>query len=537
MIRGPGYGRWVGRWVVRVAVHPVVSIGILLALGLGGVAEGQSLRDPVPGDVYKEYAVVAPAPVENPDDIALDASSGPSYSGRAPENSSVSLVIDDLKHAKRAETIIELAANSNAPSIQIALNQKNVWTRTSGLKASATRSDSNVAVPVSLATLRDGVNDVQTWVKPPASDSVADQEPRETVFEWAPWSLLLTRVHYDPKQKPHASARIAMNDCETLGERPVIRVEASSPVGISRVDVFAFYQGFDQAGSSSSSGRYHHSYHVPLSVRYDDAGQVQQYARNVPVSSHVGTATRAPFEVVWDTSLVPDQSRGDVRLIARVRDNNGVWFVTDEVRGLSLQREEQSKRLYNASSTPTDVLRADDDFGQAAASVNVRLPDSFDPAQVESVKLLVATYGGDDLDSIGVNQGAVRVPIAFGETDQFHFDSLRVDPATLRAGNNVLTFSTSARLGGVGLLKPGPALLVTYRTANRAGRTASTKASWMQCLAYKYAPTRTRQPPPSSMLRAGFAPSGGWSDSISPWVFGLLGLVMWGRRHKPRARK
>ena len=44
------------------------------------------------------------------------------------------------------------------------------------------------------------------------------------------------------------------------------------------------------------------------------------------IKNHVGTATGGSSSVTWNTQYVPDQG-GDIKILARIRNGNGVWYV------------------------------------------------------------------------------------------------------------------------------------------------------------------------------------------------------------------
>ena len=78
-------------------------------------------------------------------------------------------------------------------------------------------------------------------------------------------------------------------------------------------------------------------------------------ATSAPLSRHVGTDETFPYQVSWDTSLVPEQQPGRIRLLARLQDQNGTWFVTDEVTGLDVARPGYAVRLYKPTGVPENL--------------------------------------------------------------------------------------------------------------------------------------------------------------------------------------
>jgi hypothetical protein len=82
------------------------------------------------------------------------------------------------------------------------------------------------------------------------------------------------------------------------------------------VDVLAYYDGDDSDGDGIYA-EYHHDYHRG---KYDA----------VAIRNHVGTDDSSPYQVTWDNFWVPDQS--GIKLLARIKGDNGVWYVTPDHR-------------------------------------------------------------------------------------------------------------------------------------------------------------------------------------------------------------
>src|SRR5664280_2373799 len=72
-------------------------------------------------------------------------------------------------------------------------------------------------------------------------------------------------------------------------------------------------------GATNAGGQYgdgiYQEYHSDYHVHQDDGSVVMR--------NHVGTANGTPFQVPWNTQWIPDQAPGGIKLIARIRDNNG----------------------------------------------------------------------------------------------------------------------------------------------------------------------------------------------------------------------
>ena len=82
---------------------------------------------------------------------------------------------------------------------------------------------------------------------------------------------------------------------------------------------------------------------------------LNQWPDAVPfVPNRVGTTPGSPWKTTWNTHWMPDQVAGGVKFLASIGDNNGIWFVTEEVGNLGQVRTGISVRLYK----PTNVLES-----------------------------------------------------------------------------------------------------------------------------------------------------------------------------------
>jgi hypothetical protein len=294
----------------------------------------------------------------------------------------------------------------------------------------------NPVVRVPLEHLQAGVNTFE--------GTTSHENPKG----WGQWGLysLILRVYFDPAKMPHATARIASPAAgATLGENPVIRVEATSPNGVVRADVLAWYEGYDENGDGVWTD-WHGGYFQPL--RGEPAG----------LREHVGTAWRAPYDVIWDTRWVPDQPAGAVKLVARVQDSRGAWMVTPVVGNLTLRRPGESVRLYRAAEIPVR-------FGvrnHATKSCTIVLPGE-NPGRVVEAGLHLRTWHGWDGHHHPFKFNDWSHPNG-GKNHHYDYDIHLIPPSALRAGDNVFTVSSDTEEHMLEVHWPGPALTVRYRT-------------------------------------------------------------------------
>ena len=176
---------------------------------------------------------------------------------------------------------------------------------------------------------------------------------------WGMFGLynVMIRVYFDPSSKAHPAGYISSPTSGGFGENPTVTTTITSG-NVDRVDVLGSYYGYDTDGDGISTG-YHYDYHLPS----------QSYT-TMDIHNHVGTATGGPWQVVWNTQWVPDQSSGGVKFLARIHDGStGIWYCTSEVTNLSLVRNGTSVQMFQ--TTPGERCWAQGDVGPQNLSVNV----------------------------------------------------------------------------------------------------------------------------------------------------------------------
>jgi hypothetical protein len=247
----------------------------------------------------------------------------------------------------------------------------------------------------------------------------------------------VVRVYYQPSAR-HVEGRIVSpRPRAVLTEHPVVEVNASGPNRIDRVDVLAFYDGFDEGGDGVFED-WHYAYgHTEL-------------------VGHAGTVMTPPFKVRWDTTWVPDQAPGSIKLLARIRDASGLWYVSPAVEGLTLKRPGVSVKMFKPLDVPQRyVVRA----GRTKSSkVTVPPTEPLDKA-VDAV-IALRTWNGFKHDfRFNDHVGQVN-----GADHKYAYGLRNVPVAAIRTGENVISFHSDTEAHGIEVLWPGPALLVRYGT-------------------------------------------------------------------------
>lgn len=435
-----GMTRLIGSW--RWARAIVVFCGVAL---VGQAAVSQHFRHPQPGDIYKEYSRTMMEYYEwrvtdpNASSIWIP---DPSYLS----NTVLPITISDLSGATRAELVIDLwQGHAGTTGKKFRVNG-NDWIYIPELTTppgdgQCWHSQSNVIVDVPLWQLQQGTNYLQGSNEGQTCHS----------FDWGQhgWNGVIFRIYYN-SSKPHPTGSITSPTAgSSFGELPTITASASGGAGIARVDFIAYYDGLDTDGDGVYQD-WHYYYHR-LKSEF-----------SMELKGHVGTAWGSPWQVVWDTDLVPDQSPGSIKMIARIQDNNGVWFVTDAVENLTLSRTGSYVRLYKSYGIPSNFyVRA---FGELSSYFDISWDHNLDESV--SRKLVLSTWNGisggkQPSDDYFFKVNGWRLP-QLGENHFWLLDYIDIPRSSLNNGENTFTIYSESMSTGLTIHWPGPQLVVRY---------------------------------------------------------------------------
>lgn len=415
----------------------------VLLLSVAAACAFGSPRGPQPGEVYREFSSHQGGRdwrVTNPD---AERDGARAYL----PNPTLRLSINTLEGAVRAEAVLDRwSGHVNTKEPRLRFNG-NAWLDVPPPLVPPGDGDhegyyfqDNPVIAVPLGHLKAGEN---TFV-----GTCSHENP----VGWGQWGLysLILRVYYDPSGHPHPSGRI-VNPAPgtTIGENPSIRVEASSPNGVARVDVLAWYEGFDENGDGVWLD-WHGGYFQPIR---GDAAELRD---------HVGTLWRRPYELTWDTRWVPDQPPRAVKLIARIQDSHGMWTVTEPVSGLTLRRQGESVRLYHAVDIPPH-------FGvrnHMTKSCRIPIPPGHDLGSVIEAGLHYRTWHAWDGHHKPFKLNDLT-HLNKGKNHHYDYDIHVIPASTLRTGDNVFIISSETEHHMLEVHWPGPALTVRFRTEGR----------------------------------------------------------------------
>ncbi len=269
-------------------------------------------------------------------------------------------------------------------------------------------------------------------------------------FGWGQFGMygLMVRVYYDPAVKSHPTGTITSPASRgMMADNPTITTSVTG--NVDRVDILASYNGYDTDGDGIFTG-YHYDYHP---VTSSDA--------TMTIRNHAGTSTSAPFQVVWNTTWVPDQTAGGIKLMARIRDNTGLWYCSPEVTDLSLGRTGFSVKLYNPTAVPERAW-AHGDLPVVTIAVNI-------PSVADATAAIYHNRTWNGLDSVR-EPGETHYrrlnsweDVEYGGNHFFSYDIRTVPVNVLQAGTNTFTFYTQTIAHhGMEFLWPGPSIEVKY---------------------------------------------------------------------------
>ncbi len=251
---------------------------------------------------------------------------------------------------------------------------------------------------------------------------------------------MVLRVYYDGSVPRPDGNFLAPAPGDTITDSVGISVAATGAVDL--VHVLARYDGVDGDGDGVTGG-WHRYYRR---ARYNNA---------LNLDGIVGTVTAAPWDVTWDATWVPDQVPGSVALQARIRDDAGVWYVT-EVDSLSLNHSNGVIKAYPLLDVPRSFwVRTGNSID---ATFNIPAADSL--SQAAEVQLTATTWNGADKGIIAINN--VTVASNFGLYYFFSLDTFLASPVILQPGANTLTITADTIEHGMEVLWPGPLVKVRY---------------------------------------------------------------------------
>ena len=398
---------------------------------------------PESGDVYKEYALVT-TDLPNYDLYwrVTDPNATASGAGDFLPNKKLTITVDDLEGAVRAEVVIDR------------------WGGHPGTYGKKMRLNSNdwIYVPERELTKETAAAYCYLYQDNPIVDIPLEQVVEgENIIEgscegqscfgygWGQWGWygIRLRIYYD-SSKPHPAGEITSPQAgDTLEEYPTITVSAQSANStIKSVNVIGYYEGVDVDGDGI----------------YKEWQRRYSYAKLTKI---VGTDTESPYELQWDTRYVPDQEPGEVKFLARIQDSDGYWSVTEVVDNITLKRDTVSVQMYTPRFVPQNFgVRT----GQTrSAYTDIDSSNSFYQA-TESFVHLRTWNGAGEYFWLNDNKKSIN-----GQNHRFDYQAREVSPEWFKYGANQIKFTSDTDAHAVEVLWPGPVITVRYNLNATSG--------------------------------------------------------------------
>lgn len=391
-----------------------------------------------PGDIYREYS----CHTHGDDWRITDKEAVKKFGDRAKQhlpNPQLRFEIADLTDAVRAEVMLDRwGGHRGTVNKRIRFNQRG-WIAVpelqdvpSDLRPEMLMFQDNPVLPVPLEDLVEGENFFQ---------GDCDEAGG---FGWGQWGVygFTVRVYFKPGSKEEITGEITQPvSGAQLGENPNIRVNAAAANGVSRVDVVGFYRDYDFDGD----GEY---------TEWQESHFQLVRGEPIRIASHVGTRWSQPYHFQWDTHWVPDQAAESIKMLARIQDSRGYWYVTDIVEDLTLIRKNVQVRLFPAQGIS-------EDFGVRAGRTKscwFEVP-SVDAEAVTETALHFRSWHGWDghHDPLQLNGHPLLIQ---GKNHHFDYDLLPLPARLLQPGRNELRFHSETEHHQLEVLWPGPALVV-----------------------------------------------------------------------------
>ncbi len=426
-----------------------VSVALLMVAFMGNMATGQPFfRHPQPGDIYKEYKRSMIPYYEWRVTDPNASYNKPPWLEEYRTNTVLYINIGDLEGAIRAEAVIDLwQGHSGTTGKKMKVNN-NDWINIPELYTTPGPgqcyfSQPNVVVDVPLSNLFVGTN------------AFEGRNEGQTCYDfgWGQhgWNGIIFRIYYASWKEHPTGSITSPSSGSSFGDNPTVSATASGGAGIQRVDFIAYYDGLDTDGDGVWED-WHYYYHRSKS------------ASDFDIKGHVGTAWGSPYSVTWNTDWVPDQASGSVKMIARIQDYNGVWFVTDPVDNLTLTRSGTSVKLYKPYDVPEDFdVRADD-----VKHCHFDIPYGTDLSKATGAKLVISSWnsvsGGIRFDlgqDYNYSVNSWHAPV-FGEDHFWSLDFLDIPWYELREGQNTYDMWSSSLSTEITTHWPGPMVIVRY---------------------------------------------------------------------------
>lgn len=418
-------------------MSPMFAFTIVAAVCLLGGSLHTVYAEPQPGDTFREYIWTGPWGNATGWQRVTDPDAPHAGAQAFLPNRTNHIDLADFAGAVRAEIYLEQWGGHAGTSNKRVRVNGNDWIEIPVPPAIPGTAGVNTcpegyqyftypSIPVPLEQLRGGDNTFEFTSGPQVCYN----------FGWGQWGVygVTFRLYYDSAES-HSDVRITSPEPHsTFGDSLLLQIAAAG-ASIASVDFIGRYRDFDFEGNGTYR-QWHYTY------RYGD------------ITRHLGSVSEAPWSLVWRTDWVPDQDH-PVDIMARIRDADGLYHMTDAVTGLVLERPHRSIKLYEPYEIPGQWQTR---VSHARQFNKVLIPH--DVGRAEAAQLILATWSGGHADSIGINDRQIVSHV--GWTHDYSYDEVPVPVEHLQFGRNDLFTAARTSHHGIEVLWPGIALKVRY---------------------------------------------------------------------------
>jgi hypothetical protein len=281
-------------------------------------------------------------------------------------------------------------------------------------------------------------------LKPGKSNSFKMRVHKDQEWNW-PQNLIYgahIRIYYDQDKKAHPTGQMTSpQPGEVIGDSVLLRVDAESAAGnIQQIDFIGNYEDVNYEGDGIYRQWHYHFFH----------GQIMH---------HLGTVEQKPYQLLWNTSWIPDQQT-PIQLAARIIDDEGMIYFTKAVPNLKLIRKNLSVELCKPSQIPQKwVTRS----GEHQELFEIKK----DLSKAVAYQLVWSSWSPGYMNGIYINEQ--KVFDSEGPRYAYYFHRMTLQDVTvLKAGvNSLKTGKTPLHDGnmvhGMEVNWPGIMVLVRYK--------------------------------------------------------------------------
>lgn len=236
--------------------------------------------------------------------------------------------------------------------------------------------------------------------------------------------------------------QVAATAANAKPERVALHVTAEKALisRIAEVEFWGHYDGYDENGDGEG-----HDWHG--------------FTKDGRAMGHIGTrSAKQGLAMEWSLAMVPRTQPVLAKGRIRFQNVEGLVYETAAVKVADAQKP-SPVRVYTAPKLPTPFWSREGNAHQCSIPLDV------DPAEIEDAELHVAIWdGGAGKTKEPFTLNSVPLAVAGKGKHDLLYRVVKIDPKTLRKGENTIRVLSDTHHHGIEVLLPGPALVVRMRT-------------------------------------------------------------------------